>query len=175
MIKTEISNLIKEKHNTLFHFLEEQDDSKWKKGPEGKWTTGQQVLHLIQSAQFLNKALGMPKFLLRYKFGKSNRSPRAYEAIIKRYNERLASVQSGTFGPSQNMRIPTLSEKDNLISGLKQEHEKLQKHIKKWSDTKLDTLLLPHPLMGRMPVREIIMWSAYHVEHHTKALLENYS
>ncbi len=175
MDKQEIIELLNSKHAPLYAFLEQQEAEKWEQGPEGKWTTGQHVLHLVQSGQYLNKALGYPKFVLRYKFGKSNRVPRAYDAIIKRYNERLEGVKGITFGPSQNMRIPTIDEKSELIKQLKAQELLLKKRTKKWKDQHLDNLLLPHPLMGRMPVREIIMWSAYHVEHHLKTLTDQYN
>ena len=119
--------------------------------------------------------MSYPKFILRYKFGKSNRVPRVYDAIINRYNERLEGVKGITFGPSKNMRTPTLEERLDLIDQLKAHENKLKKIVLKWKDKHLDNLLLPHPLMGRMPVREIIMWSAYHTEHHTKTLRNHYN
>ena len=175
MTKPEILAHLRGKDKKLFNFLKNQDISKWDKGPEGKWTTGQQVLHLVQSAMAINKGLGAPKLILRYKFGKSNRTPRPYEAIIKRYHERLEGIKGITFGPSKNMRIPAQEEKEQLIAVLESEHKKLQEHVQKWSDKSLDKLLLPHPAMGRMPVREFVMWAGYHVEHHTKSLEENYN
>ena len=72
------------------------------------------------------------------------------------------------------MKVPTIKEKQYLINRLKVESKKLQYKTKKLSDKNLDTVILPHPLMGKMPVREIIMWTAYHTEHHTKQLIENY-
>jgi len=42
------------------------------------------------------------------------------------------------------------------------------------SDKHLDTLILPHPLMEKMPIREIIMWTAYHVELHMETLTTEY-
>ena len=53
----------------------------------------------------------MPKFLLRYKFGKANRPVRAYEAVTKRYQERLLDVKGKTYKGSQNMKIPKPKEK----------------------------------------------------------------
>ena len=73
------------------------------------------------------------------------------------------------------MRIPRSGEKQKLINQLKTEHQKLQNHVRKWSDKSLDNILLPHPAMGRMPVREFLMWAGYHVEHHTKALEQGYN
>jgi len=174
MHKDTIAELLETKHQTLFNWLESQDVEKWQSGPEGKWTTGQQALHLLQSIKPLNTALSMPKFILKYKFGKANRGLREYDAIIKRYQERLEDAKGITFGPSQNMKIPNDSDKEYLLNRLKVENKKLQHKIKKWKDNDLDNLILPHPLMGKMPVREIVMWTAYHIEHHTKQLMADY-
>ncbi|WP_452228353.1 DinB family protein [Lacinutrix sp. MEBiC02404] len=175
MNKEDIVSNLEEKHNTLIDWLQNQQDDKWQDGPEGKWTSGQQALHLLQSIKPLNDALSMPKFLLKFKFGKANREVRDYDAIVKRYQERLVNVQGKTFKGSQNMKAPALSEKEYILNRLQVENKKLQyKTLKRWSDKQLDTYIIPHPLMGKMPVREIIMWTAHHVEHHTQILQEKY-
>jgi len=112
---------------------------------------------------------------LRYKFGKANREVRDYDIVITRYNERLKDILKGaTFGPSRNMQIPKLNDKRYILNRLQVESKKLQYKIRKMSDKQLDTLILPHPLMGKMIVREMLMWSPYHVGYHTKQLMENY-
>ena len=174
MDKEAIAELLEEKHQTLFNWLEIHDIENWQSGPKGKWTTGQQTLHLLQSIKPLNNAMSMPKFILRYKFGKANRDVRDYDDIIKRYQERLEGAKGLTFGPSKNMKVPKDTDKEFLLNRLKVENKKLQHKVKKWKDKDLDTLILPHPLMGKMPVREIVMWTAYHVEHHTKQLISQY-
>ena len=175
MNKEDIVSNLEKKHNSLVDWLQNQDDNKWQEGPEGKWTTGQQALHLLQSIKPLNDALSMPKLLLKLKFGKANRELRNYDAIVKRYQERLVDAQGKTFKGSKNMKVPTLNEKEYILNRLQAENKKLQyKTLKRWSDKQLDTYILPHPLMGKMPVREIIMWTAHHVEHHTKILQEKY-
>lgn len=174
MDKESIANLLEEKNQSLIKFLEQQDPKKWEEGPKGKWKSGQQALHLLQSIKPLNDALSMPKFLLRYKFGKANRDVRSYETIVERYQERLKDVKGKTFKGSQNMKIPNVKEKKYILTRLQVECKKLQYKTKKMSDRQLDTLILPHPLMGKMPVREIIMWTAHHIEHHSKILEERY-
>jgi len=175
MDKESIADLLEEKYQKLIHWLKDQDDDKWEQGPEGKWTTGQVALHLLQSIKPLNSALSLPKFVLRYKFGKANRPVRDYETVIKRYQERLKNAPGGaTFGPSQNMKVPKLKDKPYLLTRLQMESKKLQYKTRKMSDKNLDTLILPHPLMGKMIVREMIMWTPYHVEHHTNQLIEKY-
>ena len=175
MDKEAIADLIEAKHSELISWLENQPDDSWTLGPENKWTTGQQALHLLQSIKPLNNALNMPKFLLRFKFWKANRPVRNYNAIVQRYQERLEGVKGKTFKGSQNMKVPTLSEKEFILNRLQTEQKKLQYKTKKISDKNLDTLILPHPLMGKMPIREIIMWTAHHVEHHTETFKEKYN
>lgn len=174
MNKDAITDIIEAKHFELISWLEQQLEASWTEGPEGKWTTGQQTLHLLQSIKALNDALSMPKFLLRYKFGKANRPVRDYRTIVKRYQERLKDVKGKTFKGSQNMKVPTLTDKHYILSRLQTEQKKLQYKTNMISDKNLDTLILPHPLMGKMPIREIIMWTAHHVEHHTDILKSTY-
>lgn len=175
MEKESIANLIDEKYTALVKWIENHPDELWTQGPEGKWTTGQNVLHVLQSTIPLNNALSLPKFFVRYKFGKANRPVRDYNTIIQRYKERLRQNKGKTFKGSQNMKVPPLSDKQYLINRIQTESKKLQYKTRRISDKNLDTLVLPHPLMGKMPVREMIMWSAYHVEHHLEILKKNHS
>lgn len=174
MHKDTIVDRLENVHNNLFEFLESQDSEKWESGPEGKWTTGQHALHLLQSIKALNNALSLPKFLLKYKFGKSNRAVRDFDTVANRYKERLAEVNGTTFGPSQNMKIPKLKEKKYVLDRIQAENKKLQYKTNKWKDKDFDTYILPHPLMGKMPVREIVMWTSYHVNHHLDTLKQKY-
>lgn len=174
MDKEAIADLIDAKHSELISWFEQQPSEHWTQGPEGKWTQGQQALHLLQSIKPLNDALSLPKYILRFKFGKANRPVRDYNAIVKRYQERLEDAKGKTFKGSQNMKVPTIADKKYILNRLQTESKKLQYKTKKISDKNLDTVILPHPLMGKMPVREIIMWTAHHVEHHTRILKEKY-
>ncbi|WP_040250512.1 DinB family protein [Psychroserpens mesophilus] len=174
MDKDSIADLIEDKNQALINWISNQDNDKWLEGPEGKWTTGQHALHLLQSVKPLNDALSMPKFVLRYKFGKSNRDVRDYQTVVSRYQERLKDAEGQTFGPSQHMKIPELTDKQYILDRLLVEGKKLEYKTRRISDKNLDSLILPHPLMGKMPIREIIMWTAHHIEHHTNTLKEKY-
>ena len=122
----------------------------------------------------LNNALSLPKFILHFKFGKTNREVRDYDSVVKRYLEKLKDAEGLVSPFSKGMKIPPLSDKEYIMNRLQVENKKLQYKTRKLTDKQLDELVLPHPLMGKMPVREIIMWTAYHTEHHTKQLMDNY-
>lgn len=174
MDKKEIITTLEEKHTDLFNWLGNQNQEKWETGPDGKWTSGQHILHLLNSIKLLNKALRTPKFLLKRKFGVANRPVRSYDEVAQRYDARLAENLDRSREFNKGLKIPSTKDKERLISTLQIQNKKLQYKTQKWSDSNLDTLLLPHPLMGRMIIREIIMWTAHHTAHHTKILKEKY-
>ena len=174
MDKELIAEMLEEKNLSLINFLENQASEKWLVGPEGKWTTGEVALHLLQSIKPLNDALSLPKYLLRFKFGKYTGDIRDYKTIVNDYLERLKATPNFTFKASKNMRRPSLADKKYILNRLQMESKKLQYKTKRISDTNLDTVLLPHPLLGKIPVRELIMWTAYHMDHHIKILQEKY-
>ena len=37
---------------------------------------------------------------------------------------------------------------------------------KKWSDAKLDKYIAPHPLLGKITLRELAYFTIYHIQHH---------
>jgi len=175
MEKDAIIEQLEQAHQDLFNFLENQPNELWLQSPEGKWTTGQQALHLLQSIKSLNDALSLPRFFIKYKFGTANRAVRNYDEVVRSYHQRLAEAKNAPFKPSEAIKIPTLSDKTYLLNRLKIENKKLQYKTKKMQDKHLDLLVLPHPLMGTMPVRELIMYTIHHVIHHTNSLKDNYA
>lgn len=174
MHKDEIADLLEEKYHTLLSFLEVQDNEKWTKGPAGKWTTGQQALHLLQSIKPLNDVLSLPRFWYKFAFGTNHRDIHVYDTVVEDYQRTLKDHKDYIFKASKNMKAPKLKDKTYILNRIQVESKKLQYKTRRISDKNLDTLVLPHPLMGKMPIREILMWTAYHVEHHTKQLQENY-
>ena len=116
----------------------------------------------------------LPGFVLRFRFEKANRPSRSYEAIVTRYHERLAAA-TGIVSPfSKNMPDTQPDEKEKRIAELTALNRKLNQKMGKFSEAQLDRLLVPHPLMGKMTLREILLWNAYHTEHHHQILAKNY-
>ena len=174
MDKDEIADLLETKHQELFAWLEKQPQENWELGPKEKWSTGQHIQHLVDSLQLLNNALSYPKFLLKYKFGTCNREPRDYNAVAEKYQQKLLENQERARVFNQKLKKPALGERVRLLTKFQIQQKKLQYKTKRINEKKLDTLLIPHPLMGEMTLREIIMWTAYHTEHYTKTLQKSY-
>lgn len=42
----------------------------------------------------------------------------------------------------------------------------LSVRVDSWTEQDLDTVLLPHPLLGKLTVREMLYFTIYHAQHH---------
>jgi hypothetical protein len=169
-----IASLLKENEKQIAEFFDNGQKSLWNAQPEGKWSAGQHIIHLVQSTKPLLKALHLPLFLLKWRFGISNRPSRTSEEVIKRYQEKLQLAQGIVSPFSANMPQSDAPEKDKWLSELRLLNDKLNKATLKLKDKDLDTVLLPHPLMGKMTLREILIWNAYHTVHHHDILKQKY-
>ncbi len=175
MKKKKIVNLIEKKHQELFSWLAEQEGNYWEKKIKDRWTTGQHIQHLVSSIKAVNHILSFPFFILKMQFGIANREVRSYEEVVKKYQEKLEIYKDQTKIYNQKVVTPSKKKLRQLLTTLEIQNKKLQYKTQKIKDYQLDNLVLPHPLMGKMILREIIMWTAYHTEHHTKDLIKNYS
>ena len=104
----------------------------------------------------------------------SKKPSRSYEEVVKKYQDKLVENLDKSIEFNKDLKSPLLKDKPRLMTRLQIQHKKLQYKTLKISDVNLDTLVIPHPLMGKMTVRELIMWAAYHTEHHTTILKNLY-
>jgi DinB superfamily len=136
---------------------------------DGKWSAAGHIQHLINSIKPLNQVFLAPKFLLKLITGKPNRKSRSYEKLVEKYLEKLKTANPTTnrFGPKEGKIYTKKDLRDRLLS----EYTKFEKNIeKKWDEESLDMYLIPHPLLGKLTVREMVMFTIYHSHHHQKAI-----
>ncbi len=138
-----------------------------------KWNAGQQLEHIIMSVLPLTKALQLPHFILVWLFGKSNRTSKTYEQLVAKYQSKL---QAGGAAPAKflpkEIAFEKLSEK---IVQLHKLVDKLIKQTQNLNDKQMDTYILPHPLLGKITLHEMLFFTVYHVQHHHKQVLQNLS
>ena len=137
----EITAALQTNYQMLLDWLEAQPDPLFAKGPEGKWTTGQHVRHLIMSTQMLQKGLMLPKIGLRSMFGKPNRPGREYDSLVARYREKLAAGLGDSVPKSYAPDPVTVEDKSALLAELKTEGEAMVKSMNKWKEKDLDQYL----------------------------------
>jgi hypothetical protein len=63
-----------------------------------------------------------------------------------------------------------LPKGQKLKASLNKEVAKLCKAIEKRSEEELDRYILPHPILGKLTLREMLYFTIYHVKHHEKLI-----
>lgn len=171
--KQEIIEQLEKQSNLLQSWFLDNPIEKTEFAPEGAWTAGQHLLHMIKSTKPLATGLGYPRFILRLKFGKSNRPSASFDGVIKKYQDALANG-----GKAMGVYVPRevkSEERDKLVSRFNGDVQLLISNLRKWPEESLDKLVVPHPLIGNLTVREMMYFAIYHTEHHFKILQERYS
>jgi hypothetical protein len=171
MTKTEIIHKLRDNHKRFADDVSAMSEANFTFSLAGKWIAGQQLEHIYKSVAPLTMALGLPKFILRWRIGKANRPSTDYDGLVAKYN---AALDKGGVAPSKFVpREVPYEQKEKLVSVLKQNIEKCITNINKYSEQDLDYYILPHPLIGKLTVREMLYFTIHHCEHHHKVAIQN--
>jgi hypothetical protein len=164
MDKRDLIGLLQNNHRAFIRDLSNYSDQEFCFAPEGKWSAALQLDHLIKSVAPVNMAMALPHFLLQWLFGVSNRPSRTYEELVEKYHRKLGEggKASGRFIP----KAIRADQKNRLLRKLERLVNRLCRHTEKLDEKSLDTYLLPHPLLGKLTLREMLYFTAYHAEHH---------
>lgn len=153
----------------ILHFVETLNEEDLTISKNEKWTSIQHLEHLLRSTQPLTKALRIPVPGLRVLFGRINRSERSFQEVVKKYKDKLnaGGKASGRYIPDSKASIKKLTKK------YKEQSEKLKEVILKWDENDMSSCLLPHPLLGKLTIREMLFFTIYHTEHHLQLMEAN--
>lgn len=168
MDKQTLIKKLTENHQEFIACVDQLSTEEFSVSKNDKWTAGQQLEHIYLSVKPVGLGFSLPKFLLKLIWGKSNREGRSYDALIERYQARLENGGKAT-GPFVPKKVD-LKKGQKLKENLKNEVVKLCLSIEKLSEADLDYYVLPHPLVGKLTLREMLYFTIYHVKHHEKQI-----
>lgn len=166
-----IVNRLNEETEALLRWYEAKGPEVMESGPDGAWTAGQHLLHLIKSSRPLAVGLGYPRIILRLKFGPISGSG-SFDDVVARYTKALdnGGKAMGEYVP----RPVTHAEHAQMIGRFREGNAKLCGNLSKWSERNMDRTGAPHPLIGMLTVRELMYFTIYHIGHHRRVLEERY-
>lgn len=134
-----------------------------------KWSAELQLKHLILSVKPLVHVYGLETSVIKEKFGVTSEQPRSYENIKALYFQQLkkGGKAPDRFAPDHQPipKAELLQELQNLV-------QQLSTLIEKFSEAALDTLCVPHPLLGNLSFREMLYNADYHAEHHQQLIVQ---
>ena len=141
---------------------------------DGVWSPGENVIHLIRSVKAVADAMKLPKLVLRVLFG-AGRGSRSYGDVIVTYLSALqgGAKASGRFVPpavSPDSRNEAEQARSRALAGWKSAGRGLIAALAKWSEADLDRFRLPHPVLGKLTVREMLFFTHYHDLRHMETV-----
>ena len=97
---------------------------------------------------------------------------RTFDELVAKYKLKLeqGGRAGGRFIPKQ---ISSEIGKEKIVQSFSNCMNKLANAIdKKWNDPQLDQYIAPHPLLGKITLRELGYFSIYHTYHHLTIIKE---
>ncbi len=165
--KQEIAVAFATEFTAVHTFFAGIDKEQFLAAPPEVWSPAENLVHLIKSCAPVIMALNIPKTALRIRFGWVKHELRTLPQVRHTYvNDALANggKAGGPFLPE--IIEPLDGAQARILAKWQDKGNELQAALDKWSDKALDQYLLPHPLLGKMTVREILFFTLYHNLHH---------
>lgn len=172
MEKQELIKAFKGNHQEFTQYIDELNPEKFVYTYNNKWSAGQQLKHVLLTLNPFPKILPSKSYIAE-KFGTIDRTNWDYETVLNNYlkSERKAPAQ---FVPDD---VITPEQKEAIIADLQHHIETITSLLSNYTEVELDTLSIPHPLLGKLTIREMFYLMSYHPLHHLKQVelsLENY-
>lgn len=171
MTKEQITSELTGRHKVFIDYLQKLNEKDFTFSKDGKWTAGQQLDHIYRSVSPVVLAFTLPKFVPGLLFGKANRPSGDYEGLVNKYLDKLSKggKATGQFVP------PAIAydKKDKLCKQVGEKVQQLCKMVNSCSEEQLDKYILPHPLLGKLTLREMLYFTMHHVEQHLEIAKRN--
>jgi hypothetical protein len=137
------------------------------------WTPAEHLRHLNTSVAAVAAGLGVPKLLLRLRFGRARAPSGDYPQVMQRYQEALSrgGTASGKYVPKAEDLPESEAEarRQQIQARWTEVNRRLREALERWTEHDLDRLRMPHPLLGPLTVREMLLFTLYHNRHHVEA------
>jgi len=140
----------------------------FEKNPGGKWSAGQDLHHLVKTLRIVRLGLSTPLFVWRLFYGKANRPSKSCLVFEEQYKVKMSA---GIKAPSYVLpKAVFYRDRENLMTRFHTLTEDFCRKLDSFSEGELDGVVVPHPLFGKVTLREMIMAAWMHQDHHTRQL-----
>ena len=163
---------LQQNHRVFIAYINSLTDAEFMQSANGKWTPGQQLEHILTSVKTLAQIVSNKAFV-ETKFGKIDRAVWSYNETVGNYQTGLAN---GGKAPSKFLPPAIeLNQKQQLADDILHFENQLLQSLGSYTDEQLNTLVLPHPFLGKLTINEMLYVITYHVLHHMEKTKEDLS
>jgi hypothetical protein len=168
--KEELLARFYDNHKELLDYVDALDDDAYLLSVNEKWTAGQQLAHVQLCLLPIHKALESKEYI-KEKFGVLDRPARNYDELIAYYKEGL---NAGGKAPERFLpEAVALDNRAQVSEDLMGITATVQKQLEDYTEEELDTLVLPHPFLGMLSLRELFFLMTYHATHHLRQVQDS--
>ena len=135
---------------------------------ESAWSPADNIRHLNKSIRAVTRGLQKRRFVLRLLFGRPQEASRPYDQLRDDYHRALEQGgQAGTFAPTlRGFPANAEAERARILRAHAANVCDIDDAARAWPDALLDQYRLPHPLLGKLTIREMLFLTLYHSQHH---------
>lgn len=154
--------------NQLIHdYFASIEEDAFFANPVNVWSPAENLAHLNKSVRSATLGLKVPQAFSGLIWGAAE--SRSYDALVSAYQQALAAG-----GESPVQYLPEIAEpvqdkaatKQAILQRWQQSSAKLVAAAAGWEDADLDKARVPHPLLGKFTIRELLFFTLYHNVHH---------
>jgi len=159
-----LSTLLRANQEVNASFSRIPADQFFTQSAEG-WSPGENLVHLIKSVSPVGKAMKLPRLALTGMFGTAESPSVRYPELRQRYVDALAAggQATGQYVPQVEAVPPDPEQsKRSTLDKWNEVSERLSSALQGWSEADLDKYVLPHPLIGKITIREMLFFTLYH-------------
>jgi hypothetical protein len=155
-------------HTRLMEYVEALPDADLIWSEEGRWNALQQIKHVYLCLSTISQALSSKEYI-EQKFGRIDRPTLTYDEVIERYKSGLAAGGKAPdrFVPDSSLKP---SQKDEIIGELNNMLLNIQKQLESYSDDECNSLVLPHPFVGKLTIKELFFLMTEHANIHRNSI-----
>lgn len=171
MNKEQLANEILTHYSQFIDYINKMSPEDFEFRLHKKWSAGQQLEHIVLCIEPLVKVCQLPKFLIVERFGKINRVNQSYPQLVTEYLKRLNDD-----GKASSQYLPkeiNSDQKKFFIEKLKILVDKLISKLLEFEENELESFIIPHPILGKITMKEMFYNAIYHVKHHKMQISNN--
>jgi hypothetical protein len=163
----EMLNSFEDRHRELMQYVASLSAAELIYSYDDRWNAGQHLQHVYLCLKAMSKALGSKDYVLQ-SFGVIDRATKSREEVIAWYKEGLAGggksperFEPGVFEPERKEAL--LKEMEEILAALRAQ-------AGDYTEQELDTLVLPHPFLGKLRIREFCYLMTEHPVIHQQSI-----
>jgi hypothetical protein len=165
--RDEIVSALEYRSAEVVRVLSACDAGRFMAGTTEAWGPAQHATHLAYTHDRVRRALESMSALPA-----ATSPPRGYSAVRDAYRAALAVAPAALLSTnSRNGALPEGSTQASVIARYAAASAALRAAAAGWSESQLDERAMPHPLLGPIPVRDMLLFMLYHDQHHMEGAM----